>query len=56
MGQWTSINSGTSVDLHKIKFADSLNGYILGYHQTQNQRIILKYLKSLSKIIALLSD
>lgn len=42
MGQWTSINSGTSVDLHKIKFADSLNGYILGYHQTQNQRIILK--------------
>ena len=30
MGQWTSINSGTTDNLVYITFPDSLNGYIIG--------------------------
>ena len=30
MGQWTSINSGTTENLVYITFPDSLNGYIIG--------------------------
>lgn len=40
IGQWNSINSGTSFDLHQIEFSDSLNGYIIG--DSSFQTIIVK--------------
>ena len=42
MGQWTSINSGTTENLVYITFPDSLNGYIIGADWTIGTRILLK--------------
>lgn len=38
--QWTPINTGTLFSLHKIEFADSLNGFILG--EDNSQIIVLR--------------
>lgn len=42
MGQWTSINSGTTENLVYITFPDSLNGYIIGGDWLGGGKILLK--------------